>query len=214
MINEQQWLEVVSGILQFNRLVTTDQERKSEEYIIKCMNLMDEELDEYYNCWIKSTEELKEMCDVIVVTVQLIDAITPSKLSYELLAKVVKAYRDSEHGYTEGSTHFMSLIAGIINVAEVQAYDLYGAMMAVNKSNMSKVVYIPTLEESFGEHWALGAYKLVGDLTKEYEGRYTGINYTKVGDYLVFRDDKLKVLKPKSFYQDPDLKPFINKTGE
>jgi Ni,Fe-hydrogenase I large subunit len=210
MINEQQWLEIVSGIIQFNRLVTTPAERESEEYILKCLKLTDDEIEEYVDSVLNSEEELKEVCDIVVTAVQALDAITPSFLKWEHIQSRVNAVL-ADHNTRLVTNGISNLIAMAIVTAEKTGYDLHGAMLEVNMSNMSKVVHIPTLEESFGEHWTLGVYKLVNDLTKEYEGRYTGINYTKVGDYLLFRDDKLKVLKPKGFYKEPDLKQFMTR---
>lgn len=45
-MNKEQWAIIVTGVLDFNRLITTPEERKTEEYYLKCCDLLQEESDE------------------------------------------------------------------------------------------------------------------------------------------------------------------------
>ena len=218
MINEQQWESIVNGILSFNRLVTTLEERRTEEYIIKCFKLTDDEIEEFMDTEEGSEEELKEACDIVVTAVQALDAITPSFLKWEHIQLRVNAVIEDQDTRLV-TNNINNLIAMAIVNAEEAGYDLYGAMLAVNASNMSKVPLCSDFEAKCGDLWKdyEGMCRLI---EQESNGRYSKVEASILITHpdkqrVVFRDSNKKVVTPKGFYHEPALKPFINnKTGE
>lgn len=54
----------------------------------------------------------------------------------------------------------------------------------------------------------LGEYaQLANDI--EAQGRYTGVIWKRVGEYIVFYDDKGKIMKCPTTYFEPRLEKFI-----
>lgn len=228
-MNKEQFEIVRDGILQFNRLVTTPQERKTETYILKCYKLLDDELTELweeekgcremaeegrgYHFTFKPTEGyLKEVADTVVTGVQLIDAITPSQLEWDY----IKPFLSGEVN-TCGVTHaLLSHVTETILDAEAYGCNVFGAMLSVNDSNLSKVPLLSDVKAQYGcKGYMIGPCDWIEthhrnpDGTQRYHGVHGSVVEDSYGDKrAVFRDETLKVLKPFC-YKEADVKPYL-----
>lgn len=205
-ITKEQWGEMLEGVLSFNRLVTTEQERNTEAYVLKCFSLTDDEIEEYLEAEAGSEEELKECADILVTAIQSLDAITPSLLKWEYIEERIKCVVEDNDTRIVGHS-ISNIIAIAIVDAEEAGYDLYGALMEVNRSNMSKVVSYNGYSTMHTHAWKEEAKRI----EVESEGRYKDVTYSFVGAHqIVFRDSANKVLKP-SLYKEPILTPYMNR---
>jgi hypothetical protein len=82
--------------------------------------------------------------------------------------------------------------------------DHKGALMHIAESNLSKFIKV---EGSLSEDEIKTFDKVCVDI--ELAGRYTGVNWNKIGDYVVFRDGNGKLMKSPLTYFEPNLTPFI-----
>lgn len=225
-MNAQDWKDIVEGVLEFNRLVTTEDERKTEEYYLKCCDLLEEEyvneLQETRNNlnnsfrnkpveeWKCSVKLLDDMCDTLVTGIQALDCVSPSQLGADYVAK----YLYPEYKNCGGFKHtFLAPIIDALNEAEEWGVDIVGAMKCVNANNLSKV---PLLSEVIG---GCGVGFLIPCiLGEECDWIEANRGYGKVTysmDYIryghprvIFRDKNLKVMKWRG-YEDPKLEEFL-----
>lgn len=93
----------------------------------------------------------------------------------------------------------------LIGTARAAGIDLAGCIKEVEASNLSKFIFVGDAELTPQQ---LGEYaQLANDI--EAQGRYTGVIWKRVGEYIVFYDDKGKIMKCPTTYFEPDLEKFI-----
>lgn len=93
----------------------------------------------------------------------------------------------------------------LIGTARALGMDIEGAVKEVEASNLSKFIYV-------GDS-VLDAEDLA-DLAQqcndiELQGRYQGVHWKRVGEYVVFYDQNGKILKSPSTYFEPNLEQFV-----
>ena len=225
-MNAQDWKDIVDGVLEFNRLVTTEEERKTEEYYLKCCDLLEEEyvneLQETRNNlnssfrnkpieeWKCSVKLLDDMCDTLVTGIQALDCVSPSQLDADYVTKFLyPGYKDC------GSFRhtFLAPIIDALNEAEEWGVDIVGAMKCVNANNLSKA---PLLSEIVGGAAESLTPAILGEECDWIEANRgygkvasssiagTSLNSVRV----IFRDKNLKVMKWRG-YEDPKLEEFL-----
>ena len=93
----------------------------------------------------------------------------------------------------------------LIGTARAAGIDLEGCIKEVEASNLSKFIFVGDAELTPQQ---LGEYaQLANDI--EAQGRYTGVIWKRVGEYIVFYDDKGKIMKCPTTYFEPDLSRFV-----
>lgn len=93
----------------------------------------------------------------------------------------------------------------MIGTARALGMNIEGAIKQVEASNLSKFIYVGQEEVSPEQlaQFASEANQI------ELEGRYSGVHWKRVGEYIVFYDENGKILKAPSTYFGPDLKEFV-----
>lgn len=93
----------------------------------------------------------------------------------------------------------------LIGTARAAGIDLEGCIKEVEASNLSKFIFVGASELTPQQ---LGEYaQLANDI--EAQGRYTGVIWKRVGEYIVFYDDKGKIMKCPTTYFEPNLERFV-----
>lgn len=220
-MNKEQWDTIVTGVLDFNRLITTPEERKTEAYYIKSCNLLDEEYyDEFHVHWEEwvtqeATEELRiklldDVCDVLVVGIQATDINTPSSLSWDYIQPLLDSGTWHKH-----KDVFISPMLDVMYASDVMSFNLFPAMCEVIRSNNTKIPTLKAVLDYYGckgDHYEdsiesaiLSACDWIMDQIGE-EWQVTGsvVIDTKGVERVVFRDKNLKVRKPWCF-EEPNL---------
>jgi NTP pyrophosphatase (non-canonical NTP hydrolase) len=93
----------------------------------------------------------------------------------------------------------------LIGTARALGMDIEGAIKEVEASNLSKFVYVGTGDLSDLEWMDLDNQKAL----IEVEGRYKGVHWKRVGEYIVFYDGNGKILKSPSTYFEPNLEKYV-----
>lgn len=97
------------------------------------------------------------------------------------------------------------VIVTLLGYCRIHNMDLIGAFKEVEASNLSKFIFVGDMELTPQQ---LGEYaQLANDI--EAQGRYTGVIWKRVGEYIVFYDNKGKIMKCPTTYFEPDLSKFI-----
>lgn len=93
----------------------------------------------------------------------------------------------------------------LIGTARALGMDIEGAIKEVEASNLSKFIYVGDRDL---DHVDLGDFaQQCNDI--ESQGRYQGVHWKRVGEYVVFYDQNGKILKSPSTYFEPQLEQFI-----
>lgn len=93
----------------------------------------------------------------------------------------------------------------LIGTARALGIDIEGAVKEVEASNLSKFIYVGDRELT---HEDLGSFaQQCNDI--ELQGRYQGVHWKRVGEYIVFYDQNGKILKSPSTYFEPKLEAYI-----
>ena len=93
----------------------------------------------------------------------------------------------------------------LIGTARALGMDIEGAVKEVEASNLSKFIYVGYRELTPED---LGSFaQQCNDI--ELQGRYEGVHWKRVGEYIVFYDQNGKILKSPSTYFEPKLEAFI-----
>lgn len=95
----------------------------------------------------------------------------------------------------------------LIGTARALGFDIEGAVKEVEASNLSKFYYVGVGQISDLEWQDINQQKLA----IEAQGRYKGVYWERLGEYVVFFDENGKILKCPKTYFEPDLSKF---TGE
>jgi hypothetical protein len=83
--------------------------------------------------------------------------------------------------------------------------DIEGAVKEVEASNLSKFIYVGDRELDSCDRFS---FKEQCNLI-EAQGRYKGVHWNRVGEYIVFYDQNGKILKSPSTYFEPKLEAYI-----
>ncbi len=93
----------------------------------------------------------------------------------------------------------------LIGTARALGMDIEGAVKEVESSNLSKFIYVGDRELTPED---LGSFaQQCNDI--ELQGRYEGVHWKRVGEYIVFYDQNGKILKSPSTYFEPKLEAYI-----
>ena len=184
-------------IVDFNRLVTTKEERNTQEYLKLCASLVLEELEELDDAILSGNKKdiLKELCDVFVVKIQLKDCLDNITINI-----------DEEIMYID----YISAMAEMdfdLAFKKFNPKQVYGAILAVVHSNLSKVPKLEDVKEVYGEEWEEAACNWIEE---KYQGRYENIKAYLTGGRVVFREGmgEGKVVKWSGF-RDADITPYL-----
>lgn len=93
----------------------------------------------------------------------------------------------------------------LIGTARALGMDIEGAVKEVEASNLSKFIYVGDKELSPYECMTFDSQSIL----IEDAGRYQGVHWKRVGEYIVFYDQNGKILKSPSTYFEPKLEAFI-----
>lgn len=89
-------------------------------------------------------------------------------------------------------------------LAKALGMDILGAFSEVEASNLSKYVYVGDGEIT---PYRLGTFAAHCMFIEE-QGRYSGVHWKRVGEYIVWYDGSGKVLKGPNFFE-PNLEKFV-----
>lgn len=204
MFNNDLELLAKELILEFNRLVTTEQERNTQEYVQLSVDLVVEELDELDDANLAGNKKeiLKELCDLFVVKVQLKDCLS------NLTASI-----DNDLLFVTDHVSSMAEMDFATTFKLFNPKNVYGAILAVCYSNMTKVPLLSDVKNVYGDNWEESACDWIETNSK---GRYKDIKAhitsdSSGKDRVVFRADggEGKVVKWVG-YRDPSLSPFVS----
>lgn len=175
-MNKEQWDIIVTGVLDFNRLITTPEERKTEGYLLKCFDLQEEEYDKeflvHYEKWKSAnlgslrsmqleTLLVDDICDSIVTTVQLADSTTPSSLEWEYIDLLLQS-----EVWVKRRDILIKPMLHVLQVSEGMGFDIFGAMCEVNRSNNTKIPTVDLLMQYYGDDKEI--YELPVDVAANY----------------------------------------------
>lgn len=93
----------------------------------------------------------------------------------------------------------------LIGTARTLGFDIESAIKEVEASNLSKFIYVGDKELSPYENMTFNSQAI----QIEDEGRYEGVYWKRVGEYIVFYDGNGKILKAPSTYFEPNLEKFV-----
>lgn len=195
--------EFFEGVYEFNRIIGNDGDDKS--IIPLYTELLREEAAEMDDA--KTAEEaLDSIVDQFVVAGFL------AKLTnYEL---EVEGFNDETYvKLSEKIRNHCGLgqpLHALFRVEELMGnfltldIDHIGALREVNASNFSKFIKVSGFLCWEQEE----CYDLICKSIVD-KGRYTGVVWSRIGDYIIFKDDKGKLMKCPNF-SEPDFSKFIN----
>lgn len=219
-----EWEYLLDRTFQFNRLIHTDEDRRTEAYYNKCCDLVDEEyLDEllaWYNVWMmdESRESFIKVADgigdTIFVTIQAAEINTPSALDYRYIDTL-----RSSGVYTKHKDIFIRPILDALNIGYEMDIDVFAVTKEVCDSNMTK---IPTLDDVMAQYGGVGdlhedsvaiACDSAADWIETNLGDGTEINWklkvdTNGLDRVCFYNSNGKLMKPWC-YQEPNLEYIL-----
>lgn len=89
-------------------------------------------------------------------------------------------------------------------LAKALGMDILGAFSEVEASNLSKYVYVGDNEITPCQLGTFAAHCMF----IEEQGRYSGVHWKRVGEYVVWYDGSGKVLKGPNFFE-PNLEKFV-----
>ena len=221
-MNKEQWEIIRDDIIKFNRLIHTEDFRKTEKYINLCYDITQEESDEqseaFQEMWKLVNPEddypkpsnlyLDGVADTAVTAIQLVDAITPSQLEWDYIGPFFEGTKN-----TDGIKHFfLSLIVDSILDVEFYGVDIVGALAEVNRSNMSKVPTLQEVQDHYGVCPVL-ACNAAAEWIQDQLGEGWVISWEHVKDVdgvtrAVFKDQFGKVRKLWCYFE-PDLSKYL-----
>lgn len=220
-MNKEQWEIIRDDIIKFNRLISTEDFRNTEDYINLYYDLTQEESDEqseaFQEMWKLVNPEddypkpsqlyIDGVCDTVITALQLIDAITPSQLEWDYIGPFFEGTKN-----TDGiKNFFLSLIVDSILDVEFYGVDIVGAICEVNRSNMSKVPTLQEVQDYCGACPILACDAAADWIESALDG-YT-ITWEHAVDVdgvarVVFKDQFGKVRKPWCYFE-PDLSKYV-----
>lgn len=176
-------------------------------------NLLVEEMKEIMDAK-NGVDELDGLVDTAVVAYFLcklygveINGFMPSGIMTDNVLEQIENIINSE------DTEDKAVRALLMSLDTLSALDvdMYGALHNVAESNLSKFIKIgDDLPEDYEITSLLLSALEQYVIDIEAGGRYKGVVWNRVGDYIVFKDCAGKVLKAPT-YVEPQLKQFINK---
>lgn len=176
-------------------------------------NLLVEEMQEIMDAK-DAVDELDGLCDTAVVAYFLcklygveINGFVPNGIMTDNVLEQIQNIIDSEDNEDKA---VRALLMSLDTLSALDV-DMHGALHNVADSNLSKFIKIgDNVPEDFQlDSLMLSALEqVIVDI--QADGRYKGVVWKRVGDYIVFTDENGKVLKA-STYKEPSLKQFINK---
>jgi hypothetical protein len=93
----------------------------------------------------------------------------------------------------------------LIGTGRALGFDIEGAVKEVEASNLSKFVFV-------GKEQLTNIQKgefMEQALEIEAQGRYKGVHWKQVGEYVVYYDESGKIMKSPFNYFEPDLTKFV-----
>jgi len=93
----------------------------------------------------------------------------------------------------------------LIGTARALGFDIEGAVAEVEASNLSKFIFVGDADIT---PYQLGEFAEYCN-SIEAEGRYKGVHWVRIGEYVVFFDENGKIMKSPKTYFEPDLSKFI-----
>lgn len=93
----------------------------------------------------------------------------------------------------------------LIGTARALGMDIEGAVKEVEASNLSKFIYVG--DSVLDAEYLADLAQQCNDI--ELQGRYQGVHWKRVGEYIVFYDENGKILKSPSTYFEPKLEAYI-----
>lgn len=199
-LDTQAVTDFYKGVIQFNQIAGGTRENYNHELQVK---LMEEE-------WKETLKAYNEK-DVVEFLDGVLDVLVTYGYAWEMNDPSESVIKDSWQGV---ETKFSSVVDQVawperfdlmeqfcVTLKHKYGVDVEGAMAEVNRSNMSK--FCNTSERSYFCSTLIYHCEAINN-----GGRYTGVTWTKEGDYIVFKDGNGKVMKGPDFTA-PDLTPYV-----
>ena len=176
-------------IMEFNRLVTTPEQRETLDYLELSLNIYVEERNELRDAE-TPLELLDAICDMYVTYIQLDKCISTN------LSNDIKNYEEDYafEAWKRVGNNSLEL-------------DIFGATVEVCRSNMTKVPLVSEVTDMYGKYWQDAACDWIED---KYPGFQitTSLVDTVQGKRVLFKDQNGKVRKWFGF-EEPQLDQFI-----
>ena len=177
-------------------------------------NLLMEEMQEILDAK-SAVDELDGLCDTAVVAYFLVklygvevNGFVPNPVMTDNVLEQIQNIINSEDN-EDKSIRALLMAMDTLSALDV---DMFGALHEVSDSNLSKFVKIG---ENIPDDFDLDAQMILtleqAALALEADGRYKDVQWSRVGDYIVFKDNAGKVLKSPTF-KEPQLKKYIGKS--
>ena len=197
--------EFFDSVMLFNKTMGNDVNNK--DLIPLYRNLLKEEAGEMAEAE-SAEDELDSIIDQLVVGKYLM-----SLVGYEEIEPYapVTDYVDSSEGIAywcdeeedEDLGEIYARLEELMGVFLQLSINHKGALMEIANSNMSK--FIPVTGALC---WEQEEYFDTICVDIEKQGRYTGVSWSRVGDNIVFRDEKGKLMKAPTYWE-PNLTQYI-----
>ena len=203
-----------------NRL--DNKEDVTERLIPLYHNLLNDELQELIDAK-DAANELQELCDVAVVSYFLvklygeeINGFVPNPVITEGILDQIKGILLSKEVCAEdpecGLNKAIRALLMAMDTLSALNVDMFGSLHNVADSNLSKFVKIG---DNVPDDFELDEQMILtleqAAIALEADGRYKDVQWSRVGDYIVFKDANGKVLKAPTF-NSPQLKKYIGKS--
>lgn len=184
-------------VARWNMIANNGQMNRSYEALKIQERLIEEEFNELVNEYGKEKIDfLKELCDLFVVS------------SYMMFLKDevddITFINDTKYGSPSISgalgtlsdlilmRDWYGVVKCCVGLLTTIDADTKKALSLVNQNNFSKFVHYDEESEVIYDH-------IIKEIESKSEGRYTDITWAKVGDYVVFKDGKGKIMKPTNY---------------
>lgn len=193
--------EFADKVVEFNFIADNGILNRSPEKITLQKKLIQEEYEEVVEAYEKrdKVEFLKELCDLFVVTSYMLRITKPEEYEREDTFILDNRFGAppfysafnliSDMIYIEDWRSVIKAVIGILRCVDAKERE---ALYLVNDNNFSKFCWYQDSQEDVYDHMAQA-------ISTSSNGRYTNVSWYKVNNWVIFKDEDGKIMKPVGY---------------
>lgn len=195
-------------VMGFNRLITTEEERSTNDYLMLNIELLEEEHDEYLNATCK-IDVLDAISDIFVIWCQVQEYYF-NHLKHTRTGKVIANYLKTRMKWKQPSWVQKEIDKGSRYLKWLDDENIVKAIKEVCRSNMTKIPTLEQVKELYGYGVTQDALNAACEWI-EGQGRYKNVKGRVIeGDRVIFRCDNGEGKVVKWFgYEEPRLEELL-----